>query len=90
MALLLPTFFLTSLLAASQTILEQLGHGRQVLLITLVCESVMLATLVASMQWQRSVNTLVTVIIAFNVIYLLWFLREYQRMLKRLGGQDAV
>ncbi len=90
MALLLPTFFLTSLLAASQTILEQLGHGRQVLLITLVCESAMVATLVASMQWQRSVNTLVIVIIAFNVIYLLWFLREYQSMLKRLGGQDAV
>lgn len=90
MALLLPTFFLTSLLAASQTVLEQLGHGRQVLLITVVCECTMIATLVASMHWQRSADTLVAVIIAFNVVYLLLFLREYGRMLKRIGGLDAV
>ncbi|MEX2940339.1 MATE family efflux transporter [Serratia fonticola] len=90
MGLLLPTFFLTSLLAASQTVLEQLGYGRQVLLITIVCECVMIVTLLASMHWQRNVNTLVAVIISFNALYLLWLLREYGRMLKRIGGQDAV
>ncbi|HHQ4528787.1 TPA: MATE family efflux transporter [Aeromonas hydrophila] len=90
MALLLPTFFLTSLLAASQTVLEQLGHGRKVLLITIICESLMIASLLAGMQFHRSVETLTAVINTFNVVYLLWFLCEYRTMIKRIGGEDAV
>ncbi|MEZ8273217.1 MATE family efflux transporter [Vibrio splendidus] len=90
MALLFPTYFLTSLVAASQTVLEQLGRGRHVLLLTMVCEGLMILCLLAVVKFEGQIQGITYTIIAFNVIYLSLFLRDYFALVKRMENEYVV
>ncbi|KUI98764.1 MATE family efflux transporter [Vibrio sp. MEBiC08052] len=90
LSLLLPTFFLTSMLAATQTMLEQLGRGKRVLLITLVVESAMVGGILILMRSQGNITELAHLIVIFNVVYFTIFLREYWLLTKNLRGEDAL
>ncbi|MGM3226120.1 MATE family efflux transporter [Dickeya zeae] len=87
--LLLPTFFLTSLVAALQTLLEQVDRGRRVLLFTLVLELLMVAVALGAHRYFSDIQAIASLIVAFSLVYAVVFLREYRLLACALGEQDA-
>ncbi|MEI7376639.1 MATE family efflux transporter [Dickeya chrysanthemi] len=87
--LLLPTFFLTSLVAALQTLLEQVDRGKRVLLFTLALELLMVAVALGAHRYFNDVQTIAGLIVAFSLAYAVVFLREYRLLACALGEQDA-
>ncbi|ACS83911.1 MATE family efflux transporter [Musicola paradisiaca] len=87
--LLLPTFFLTSLVAALQTLLEQLERGKRVLLFTLVLELAMAGVVLTTRSYFDDIRALAGLMVSFSVLYAVVFLREYRLLLKSLGERDA-
>lgn len=90
MSWLIPTFFITSLIASIQTILEQLGRGKRVLLITLAMESLMVATVLFIARQPDALLLLMKSILLFNVFYLLVFAYEYWLLCSRVGKAHVV
>ncbi|SLM65086.1 MULTISPECIES: MATE family efflux transporter [Dickeya] len=89
LVLLLPTFFLTSLVAALQTLLEQLGRGRRVLLFTVLLELSMVAVALVAARYFDNIRLIALLIVLFNLLYATVFLREYRLLAKGLGERDA-
>ncbi|RAT17904.1 hypothetical protein AU490_09300 [Lonsdalea populi] len=87
---LLPTFFITSLIASIQTMLEQLGRGKRVLLITFVMESLMVAIVLYLATQPEALVRLMKSILIFNVLYLAVFTYEYGILCRRLGQRHAL
>lgn len=89
LVLLLPTFFLTSLVAALQTLLEQLERGKRVLLFTVLLELLMVAVALAAARYFDNIRMIAVLIVLFNLLYATVFLREYRLLAKALGERDA-
>jgi Na+-driven multidrug efflux pump len=75
---LLPTFFLTALTTMLQTLLEQLGRGRQVLVVTLVMEAMLGLAIVLGLPFGLS--WVLGCMLANAVLYALIFLREVRSL----------
>jgi len=71
---LLPTFFLTALNTMLQTLLEQLGRGRQVLIVTLLMEATLGLAILLGLS--LGVSWVLGCMLASAVLYALIFLRE--------------
>jgi Na+-driven multidrug efflux pump len=82
MIVLLPTFLLIPLVAAMQTILEQLGRGKRVLLFTLAIEILTAGTVSIGNRIYSKVGFVPYVLVGSSVLYLLVFCNEL-RLLHR-------
>ncbi|WJV55445.1 MATE family efflux transporter [Prodigiosinella aquatilis] len=89
MAWLLPTFFMTSLVASIQTILEQLGRGKRVLLVTFVMEALLIMAVLLA-DGGQNIHRLINIILVFNLLYLTVFVYEYYLLVKKMGKLNAV
>ncbi|MFP1872932.1 MATE family efflux transporter [Lonsdalea quercina] len=87
---LLPTFFITSLIASIQTMLEQLGRGKRVLLITFIMESLMAAIVLYVATQPGALVGLMKSILIFNVLYLVVLTYEYGKLCHGIGQQHAL
>ncbi|MCI4203126.1 MATE family efflux transporter [Dickeya dianthicola] len=87
--LLLPTFFLTSLVAALQTLLEQMERGKRVLIFTLMLELLMVAVALTAHRYFNDVQAIAGLMVVFSLLYAVVFLREYRLLVSALGERDA-
>ncbi|OWY38950.1 multidrug transporter [Xenophilus sp. AP218F] len=77
---LLPTFFLTALSTMLQTLLEQLGRGKQVLLATLALELGLAAAILLAIAQARALDWVLGCMLVCALLYAAVFLREFFRL----------
>ena len=87
---LLVTFFLVAGSSMLQVILEQLGRGVHVLIITVLVEAGTCAAILYAMHAGTNLEQVMQILVAFAGISFALFTIQFLLLLRRVGGQDAV
>jgi uncharacterized membrane protein len=88
--ILLPTFFMTSFVASLQALLEQLEQARRVLVLTVIIELLTVITLLVGWDKFSQLQSIMNLIIVFNVVYFIAFGREYWRLANKIGSENVL
>lgn len=88
--LLLPVFFITPFVASLQSLLEQLDQAKRVLVLTVIIETATVAVMLFGWKHFSQLNTILYLILAFNIIYFIAFGREFIRLAGKIGGKDVL
>ncbi|QBF29662.1 hypothetical protein [Thalassococcus sp. S3] len=89
-AKLLITFFLVAATAMYQVILEQLGRGVHVLVITIICEAGTCAAMIWAMQNGADITLVVQILVGFAALSFALFSLQFLLLMRKMGAQDAV
>lgn len=90
MMVLLPAFFITPFVASLQALLEQLDRAKRVLMLTVLIEITTVVTILAGWKYFTQLNTILYLILAFNVIYFIAFGREFIRLITQSGVKNVL
>ncbi|NKI73706.1 MATE family efflux transporter [Dickeya sp. CFBP 2040] len=90
MMVLLPAFFITPFVASLQALLEQLDQAKRVLILTVIIEAATVVAMLAGWKHFTQLNTILYLILAFNIIYFIAFGREFIRLAAKIGEKNVL